>query len=329
MAPRPPPDPCGVGASLVSTTNYPADMDPRDRRTASSYEDVIANQAQNVAIQPGTSGYFSRPEADLDPRIFDGKFVKPQVRRWVLNTLFNFWIGKGYHGMEDCAHVWLAGSGITYQWAAHRDPGDLDVLIGLDSRRFIMANPAFSGKSEGEIATTLNSEMRALLWPTTDRWNGLEVTFYINSRGQDIRSIHPYAAYDVTQNHWTVLPPALPVDYDADRAFPESYRKAVHTEHARAAEIIEQYESALSMWHSIGDIARQRNAAVQLQQAVEAGASLFTSIHSERHNAFSGTGQGYQDYFNYRWQTHKRSGVVGALHELASLRAAGRLLRNG
>jgi len=304
-------------------------MDPRDRRTATSYDDVLVNRAHDVAVMPGTSGYFSRPVADLDPRIFDGKMVKPSVRRWVLTTLYNFWVGKGYRMMPEVSHVWLAGSGITYQWAAQRDPGDLDVLIGLSSRAFIGANPSFMGKSEAEIATTLNSEMKALLWPTTSNWNGLEVTFYINPQGEDIRNIHPYAAYDVTQNHWTVLPPALPIDYDADKAFPSAYRKAVKDEHHRAAQILAQYETALNQWRMHSNSAVQRNAAVALRQAVDAGAALFNSIHADRHNAFSRSGQGYRDYFNYRWQAHKRSGVVPALHELASLQATGRLVRDG
>jgi hypothetical protein len=43
-----------------------------------------------------------------------------------------------------CGHdVWLAGSAVSYQWSAAREPGDLDVLIGVDYIQFRKAHPEY------------------------------------------------------------------------------------------------------------------------------------------------------------------------------------------
>jgi hypothetical protein len=221
----------------------------------------------------------------------------------------------GVHLTPDEAHVWLAGSGITYQWSAQRDPGDLDVLIGINARVISARNPLYAGLSEQDLTEKMNAEMKALLWPTTANWKGFEVTFYINpGTGSDIRNIHPYAAYDVSEGHWTVTPPKLTADRDA--AFSPAFKFAVASEAMTGRDILARYEGALAAYNEATNPGVRRNAQSRLHQAVNDGAALFTSIHEGRHNAFAWNGQGYADYYNYRWQFHKRSGLVPALAKL-------------
>jgi len=63
----------------------------------------------------------------------------------------------------------------------------------------------------------------------------------------------------------------------------------------------------------------RRNAEAALKLAVEQGAALFEDIHQGRKHAFSPSGQGYGDVYNYRWQSGKASGVVQALKELKEI----------
>jgi hypothetical protein len=43
---------------------------------------------------------------------------------------------------------------------------------------------------------------------------------------------------------------------------------------------------------------------------------LFDDIHAARRLAFSSTGQGYSDFYNYRWQAGKKYGTVPALRQM-------------
>jgi hypothetical protein len=76
-------------------------------------------------LQPSETSYFSTPAAGLDPRIFQDGKLRPNVRNSILKILINY-VDSKYTGSSGWMHVWLAGSGVSYQWAAHRDPGDID-----------------------------------------------------------------------------------------------------------------------------------------------------------------------------------------------------------
>src|SRR5881227_3059425 len=88
-----------------------------------------AAAAGPVDLTEGQSGYFSAPSNVLDPRLFDGDEIRHEVRVWIINTLYDYW-RQHYRLPIAWSTVWLAGSGISYQWQAARGNGDLDVLIG-------------------------------------------------------------------------------------------------------------------------------------------------------------------------------------------------------
>jgi hypothetical protein len=59
--------------------------------------------------------------------------------------------------------------------------------------------------------------------------------------------------------------------------------------------------------------ASRRNAETRLWSAGAQGNALFDELHSNRALAFSSTGEGYNDFHNYRWQAGKSTGAIQAL----------------
>jgi hypothetical protein len=262
-----------------------------------------------VSLEGSATSYFSAPEQELDPELFSGTTLKGWVRNGLLHILFDF-LNETYRHPDLWTTVWLAGSGVSYQWSAARQPGDLDVLIGVDYVQFRKAHPEYMGLGDTEISKMLNEDFRNDLQPDTENWNGYEVTFYVNPGATDIRSIRPYAAYDLTHNEWTVFPektgaPKQPVwDTMAER------------DHKMALDIIGRYSKALTDLHGAQNDASRRNAELRLQQSLSQASMLFEDIHSSRREAFSQHGSGYSDFYNYRWQAGKKLGTVPALRKL-------------
>jgi len=271
--------------------------------------DGLDKYAQPVNLVEGATSYFSAPEAELDPKLFSGDQLKGWVRNGIMQLLFDF-LHEVYRNADTWTHVWIAGSGVSYQWSAARQPGDLDVLIGIDYINFRRANPEYAGLGDAEISQMLNEEFREHLYPETADWNGYEVTFYVNPGATDIRSINPYAAYDLTHNKWTVTP--------SHEGAPQNAVWDMHAERDAklAKDIVTRYSKALTDFHGAQNDASRRNAENRLQQALTQGSALYDDIHTGRKYAFSKNGAGYADFYNYRWQAGKKYGTVPALRSL-------------
>jgi hypothetical protein len=263
-----------------------------------------------VQLQGSTTSYFSAPEEELDPDLFTNTTLKSWVRNGLLEKLMSF-LNAGYRHPDTWTRVWIAGSAVSYQWSADRDPADLDVLIGVDYISFRKAHPEYMGLSDLEISKMLNEDFRNNLQPETENWNGFEVTFYVNPGATDIRTINPYAAYDLTHNEWTVFPnkQGAPISRVG-----ENLAKIDST---KAQEIVSRYSQALTDLQNASNDPARRNAEFRLQTALMQGAMLFEDIHHSRRYAFNQNGYGYADFYNYRWQAGKRSGTVPALRQLS------------
>lgn len=257
-----------------------------------------------------STSYFSEPSSTLDPTLFENRKIRSWVRQSILELLHNFF-QQHYRHSELWAHPWLAGSGVSYQWAAHRSPGDLDCLVGVDAIQFRKANPEYTGLTDKEIAQEINEKFRAELQPKTADWHGYELTFYVNPGATDIRSINPYAAYDLKYDEWTVPPsptqhaPINP-EWDAIADTDEKMAKQIHM----------RFTSALQDIQTSHADATRRNAEVRLNHAQSQAAALFEEIHGNRRIAFSSGGEGYYDFNNYRWQANKRSGAIDVLRKI-------------
>jgi hypothetical protein len=256
------------------------------------------------------TSYFSSPAQTLDPTLFEGR----ALRSWVvtgINSLLSDFLSKEYRHPELWAHPWLAGSGVSYQWTANREPKDLDCLVGVNYIQFRKANPEFQGLTDKEISDQLNEQFKTDLQLLTENWNGYELTFYVNPGATDIRTIKPYAAYDLKYNEWTVTPNPIetaPQNVEWDRI--------ADNDRALTTQVTTRFNQALQDIKSSHNDALRRNSEVKMTAAVAQGNALFNEIHQNRTQAFSPTGEGYQDFHNYRWQAAKRSGVVSELKSI-------------
>lgn len=247
------------------------------------------------------SGYFSRPDPGLDPNLFDGDKMKPDVRESLVEALYD---GLEYIGLnvpEYWVHAWLAGSGASYQWSADRGNGDLDVLFGADFPEMLKYNPHLPRLSMREVSKWVDDQLKSQYWPKTSQYRigtGVyEVTFFWNpTTGASIDNIHPYAAYDLLDDDWAVRPPWLPTDPHS--LYPKQWYDFTDADYRQALAIRDMNENG----GSLGQL-----------QAHRAARTLWDSIHGGRKAAFSDQGAGYGDFHNFRWQRGKETGTVEIL----------------
>jgi hypothetical protein len=263
-----------------------------------------------------STSYFSEPSQSLDPNLFEGRTLKSWVRQGIMQLLADFFMHEFRHH-ELWSHPWLAGSGVSYQWSAARQPGDLDCLVGVDGIQFRKANPEYSGLLDTEVADMINELFRSLLQPKTEDWNGYELTFYVNPGASDIKTINPYAAYDLKYNEWTVPPdPSQRAPHNAE------WEMVIDNDNKTATQIHTRFTSALNDVQMSHQDASRRNAQVKMMAAQSQAEALFGEIHGGRHQAFTTGGAGYYDFNNYRWQGGKSTGAVQMLKKVRDYGAA-------
>ena len=256
------------------------------------------------------TSYFSAPSSELDPTLFQGR----QLRSWVrqgINSILNDFLSQRFRHPELWSHPWLAGSGVSYQWEAARQPGDLDCLIGINYVQFRKANPEYTGLSDREISEHLNDEFREHLYPKTANWNGYELTFYVNPGASDIRSIKPYAAYDLKYDEWTVYPNPQPRPPHA----PE-WEAVVNADADKVRTIHDRFNANLTAMQVVTSGPARRNIEATLTALGQQANALFDEIHNNRSIAFSPEGKGYGDFHNFRWQAGKAVGTIQSLRTI-------------
>lgn len=267
----------------------------------------------------GASSYFTPPSDGLDPNLFSGTALLQGVREWLLSTGYGA-LNAGFRGAHTWATFWAAGSGVTYQWSAARSPGDLDVLIGVNMARFKKHNPSYKGVDNAIIAHLLTSYLKEHLWPRTANQQigtgHYEVTWYVNVGAEDIRDINPYAAYNITKDTWTVRPPTLAPDWGT-QYFPPDWWAQIGREKKYVQGLVGEFLRARATYLTTRSRAAQVNAATTMLHNARLAAQWFEDIHSGRREAFSPQGAGYRDWHNFRWQAHKRNGVIPVVHALA------------
>jgi hypothetical protein len=176
--------------------------------------------------------------------------------------------------------------------------------------RFRESNSQYRGLSDKEIAETLNEGFRESLQSKTELFMGIfELTFYVNV-SSNIIDIKPYAAYSLTNDDWVVTPSPF-----GQEVVPE-WEKAVERDRMDAIDILTRYTTAKNRYEQATNDALKANARSEMRVAQAQGVTLYEGIHSERANAFSSSGEGYGDFYNYRWQSGKRTGVVQSLRSL-------------
>jgi hypothetical protein len=267
-----------------------------------------------VSAEHQSTSYFSDPSSGLDPHLFEGMHMRAWVRNSVLRMLFDH-LSVIYQDPHSWVKAWIAGSGVSYQWSAERDPGDLDCLVGIDYGTFRRLNQDYTGMTDEEIAKMFNDGFNRDLLPKTSDWEGYELTYYVNTMS-NIVDINPYAAYDLINDSWTVEPvknPSIP----HSRIWEEMVRK----DHDRGLDLIKNYTQSLADYKgSVANGPRHRNAEIRLKAAIDQASDFYEEMHRNRSTAFSPTGAGYADFNNYRWQAGKESGIIPALKQIKQYR---------
>src|ERR1700740_1070288 len=275
----------------------------------------------DIRLELGASSYFSRPSNILDPNLFEGEHLRPDVRDQILRIFMDY-MGTRYSEPQHWSMVWLAGSGISFQWSADRGNGDLDVLFGIDYSRFVTANPDFMYFDRHEIAEFITNDLRKNLWPVTAHtyigFGEYELTFFLNDNveGHDssIVHIHPYAAYNLNKDEWTVRPPYLPRDTSPESMYPADYYRQAEANKEAAEALVTRYnavrrEGQMLAPGSTHDVNNARHKALVRSEAQ----TLFDALHLGRKMAFSPDGEGYGDFYSFQWQKAKADGIIAAL----------------
>lgn len=263
----------------------------------------------NLELQHKATSFFSDPHGWLDPRLFESGELKEWIAEDIELLIFDFLSSLGLTHIEQWVHIWLAGSGVSYQWVDDGNDSDLDCLIGIEWNKFRQFNDEFTWMSNQAIASYLNDKFYSGL--NKDHWHGFELTFYVNASATDIRSINPYAAWDVRCGCWTVTP-----DSGVIEEFPREWHQVSEKDIERTREVASRYESAKRHLQNATNQAHRVNAERWLMHALEEGSALYDEIHHARNEAFSESGGGYKSFANFRWQKAKSHGVKNVLEDM-------------
>jgi 2'-5' RNA ligase len=224
--------------------------------------------------------YWGPNSAQNDQRLFVGSQLRPEVREDILTRVGGFFASHGYQGWRNWARVYFAGSEAA-KWAPFN--GDFDVLIGVNWPVFHQENPTYADKGDLQMATAMTDG----LWQTANvngyyftladgkKVGPFDRTFFVNPVAWDIRKIHPYAAYDVTNNRWAVQPMKVPDNWSAE-SLPESYWTY--------AEALGQAVKAIG--------------ALPAEERGRMARNLWEEIHTHRSDAFTDGGHGLFDLSN-------------------------------
>jgi hypothetical protein len=133
---------------------------------------------------------------------------------------------------------------------------------------------------------------------------------------ESINNIHPYAAYNLTENHWTINP-MEPNEYS--QQYPMEFEVQAAANRDTAEKLANRYQhltQQLSSIHPNSPLGHNLTASKTL--LIQHIKSMFDTIHLGRKQAFSDMGSGYGDFYNYQWQAAKRDGIVATFNEILS-----------
>jgi 2'-5' RNA ligase len=224
--------------------------------------------------------YWGPNSGHNDQRLFEGEHLRPEIRKDILQRVGDFFDGHGYNNWPHWTKVYFAGSEAA-QWEPFN--GDFDILIGINWPHFRKDNPAYAKKNDLQVTT----EMTDGLWKSTnvdDYYFTLESgkkvgpfdrTFFVNPIAWDISKLHPYAAYDVSEDVWAVSPLKVPEDWSAEK-LPESYWVYA--------------ESLVETIKAIGTLPPEERHRM--------ARNLWEELHTHRSDAFADGGHGLFDLSN-------------------------------
>lgn len=267
----------------------------------------MGGQPKSLARQASTwspsAGIFG-PTTGLDPDLFDehGR-IRPDVRHCVMTRLDQcIRVDSGLAGSDwqQWTRVYLLGGAVS-EWAGPRPNGtarDLDVIVAVNLPQARRHSSDLGEMPPGEAASALNAAFQRHF--NADHWRpsfgGVwSLTGFCNQRAWDVTQIRPYAAYDLSTDHWIVRPPHLPGHSAAD--FDPAFLAQARAVAAEARAILRMPEPF-----------RTREAT-----------ALWDRIHAGRSLAFSPQGTGWEDPANLteKWLAYAPRHVLDQIRGLA------------
>lgn len=286
-------------------------------------------KAEQASPEPSMAGdsttAFAPPQSTLDPDLFDGMIMRPEVRDYVHGTLVSALEGMGLRGVNDWLYLWVIGSSMSYQWHEQTGQPDIDATFAADMPVFRSANPDWAGLTDKDIATVVKRYIKQNVAPDTAHHmfgeHPYEVTFFWNPDiiGGDITKIHPYAAYDLIGNKWAVEPIKLP-DQDLSTLYPAEWWEHARQDADYTARLVKRH-NALRRELEASPVGSPgyHNAGSQLNLVSSQAQTLYDAIHGGRQLAFRQGGEGYGDWHNFRWQAAKQLGTAKGLEQIAGI----------
>jgi len=276
------------------------------------------------SLEGGSSGFFTPPSQHLDPDLFDGLTMRPEVREYILATLTGALKAMGLQGMERWLYLWVIGSSMSYQWGETSGYGDIDVTFAAEPQAFAAANPDWAGLPAADTATIVKHYIHLNVAPGAAQHvfggHAYEVTFFWNPDIQhgDIGLIHPYAAYDVISDRFAVPPVELPPDPAS--LYPQAWAERAQQDTETAARLTRRH-NALRRELEASPVGSPgyHNSGSQLALVAAQAQTFYDDIHLGRMLAFKPGGEGYGDWHNYRWQAAKGSGAAKALEGIIGI----------
>lgn len=219
------------------------------------------------------SRVFGPTKGALDPRLFQGDQMRPEVRTAVLSRLgavLEPILGEDW---QRYIKVYLAGSEAS-EWFGN---SDFDTLLGVDYDH-LKGEPGIpvADLDDADITDMLNTALRvsynASPWkaPFGGEW---DLTGYVNAGSYDIRKIKPYAAYDLSADTWAVRPPHLP-----------EWHFEQHPLYKTLLGEMKGYADAIEAIDAMPEPFRTQQ-----------GRALWEHLHADRGRAFSDEGGGWDD----------------------------------
>jgi 2'-5' RNA ligase len=247
-----------------------------------TFEQPISKKAQYEQEHSWlpTGRYWGPNSGHNDQRLFEGEHLRPEIRKDILKRVGDFFDGHGYKNWPHWTKVYFAGSEAA-QWEPFN--GDFDILIGINWPHFRKDNRGYAKKNDLQVTT----EMTDGLWKSTNvddyyftldsgkKVGPFDRTFFVNPIAWDISKLHPYAAYDVSEDEWAVSPLKVPKDWSAEK-LPEGYWVYA--------------ESLVATIKAIGTLpAEERHRMAR---------NLWEELHTHRSDAFADGGHGLFDLSN-------------------------------
>jgi hypothetical protein len=267
-------------------------------KVADPFAHAMAHVIEKVRSDATVSkGFFDNPQAGLDPLLWDGRKLKPEIRSHVVA----WWRETLGDDAPLWSRVYLMGGATSPQWDSYRQPEpdpDVDLQIIVDYPRLREKHEEWKVLSDPELHGVLVTRIKTAL-VGVEVAPGVRLDAFIRPETTyaefeaDARTTGQ-AVYDVTRHRWLVRPDfSVPVERFGVPIM-EGIGAQVAIDHPDWVREAEDLCAVLT--RLLDEYGETGNAEV-----LEALQRFYTRAHDARHEGFEGGG-GNTSQGNFIWQ---------------------------